>query len=99
MMAYSGDRDGGLKVLNEWSGWLPTAGESNTRGSWWMLALVIEGLVVLDERLRAGELYQLAGELLGSGASSALADCALYANHRRNGGRGWWTMGERCPAL
>ena len=68
MMAYLGDRDGALKRLDEWSWWLPIAGGPNTRSSWWMLALVIEGLVMLGERLRAGELYPLACELINTGA-------------------------------
>ena len=37
-------------------------------GSWWMLALVIEGLVILGEHTRARELYPLARELVETGA-------------------------------
>ena len=66
-MAYSGDRDGALAILDETRGLLPRSGQSNTAGSWLMLALVIEGLVMLGEHSQAGELYPLVCELLGTG--------------------------------
>src|SRR5207253_5283927 len=47
---------------------LPVSGQPNTRGSWLMLALVIEGLVMLGERSQIEELYPLVGELLETGA-------------------------------
>jgi tetratricopeptide (TPR) repeat protein len=67
-MAYAGDRDGALAILNEKRGWLPTSGQKNTRGSWWLLALVVEGLAMLGERSQAGELYPMVRELLDTGA-------------------------------
>ena len=66
-MAYAGDRDGALAILDETRGLLPRSGQSNTAGSWLMLALVIEGLVMLGEHSQAGELYPLVCELLGTG--------------------------------
>ncbi len=38
------------------------------RGSWWMLALVVEGLVMLGEQAQAGELYPLVRELIDTRA-------------------------------
>jgi tetratricopeptide (TPR) repeat protein len=67
-MAYAGDRDGALALLHEKRTSLPAGGQPNTRGSWLMLALVIEGLAVLGEQSQAGELYTLARELIDTGA-------------------------------
>jgi tetratricopeptide (TPR) repeat protein len=67
-MAYAGDRIGALAILDEKRTRLPVSGRPNTRGSWLMLALVIEGLVMLGERSQAEELYPLVGELLDTGA-------------------------------
>ena len=67
-MAYAGDRDGAFAILNEKRSWLPTRGQPNTRGSWLMLALVIEGLVMLGGQSQAGQLYPLVDELLDTGA-------------------------------
>jgi tetratricopeptide (TPR) repeat protein len=67
-MAYAGDREGALAILHEKRAWLPHSGQPNTMGSWWMLALVIEGLFVLGEHSQAGELYPLARELVDTGA-------------------------------
>ncbi len=68
-MAYAGDRDGASAVLDEKKRtWLPHGGQHNPRGSWFMLALVIEGLVMLGERSQAGELYPLVCELVDTGA-------------------------------
>jgi tetratricopeptide (TPR) repeat protein len=67
-MAYAGDRNGAFALLDETRTWLPVSGQPNTRGSWLMLALVIEGLVMLGEQSQAEELYPLAGELLDTGA-------------------------------
>ena len=66
-MAYVGDRDGALAILDEARGLLPRHGEPNTAGSWLMLALAIEGLVMLGEHSQAGELYPLVRELLDTG--------------------------------
>jgi hypothetical protein len=65
--AYAGDRDGALAILDEARGLLPRSGEPNTAGSWLMLALAVEGLVMLGEHSQAGELYPLVRELLGIG--------------------------------
>ena len=67
-MAYTGDRKGAFAILDEKRKLLPVSGQPNTRGSWFMLALVIEGLFILGERLQAQEFYQLVGELLDTGA-------------------------------
>jgi tetratricopeptide (TPR) repeat protein len=70
LMAYSGDRPGALASFDEKRQWMPHVGQKNPRGSWSMLALVIEGFVMLGERARAAELYPLARELTGTGAVS-----------------------------
>jgi tetratricopeptide (TPR) repeat protein len=67
-MAYAGDRDGALAILDEKRELLPRSVQPNTAGSWLMLALVIEGLVMLGEQSRAAQLYPLARELIGTGA-------------------------------
>jgi hypothetical protein len=75
-MSYAGDRDAALAIFAENRTWLPHSGQHNTRGSWLMLALVIEGLVMLSEQSRAAQLYPLARELIGTGA------VALWLNFR-----------------
>jgi hypothetical protein len=67
-MAYVGDRAGALAILDEKRAWLPRSGRPNTFGSWWMLALVVEGLFVLGEKSEAGQLYPLVRELIDTGA-------------------------------
>ncbi len=67
-MANAGDRTGALALFDEKRAWMPRAGQNNPRGSWSMLALVIEGFAMLAERTRAAELYLLARELLSTGA-------------------------------
>jgi tetratricopeptide (TPR) repeat protein len=67
-MAYAGDRAGAMTILHENRAWVAVSGQPNIRGSWWMLALVIEGLVMLGEQSQAGQLYPLARELIGTGA-------------------------------
>ena len=66
-MAYAGDRDGALAILDEKRALFPRSGQPNTAGSWLMLALMIEGLVMLGERSQAGQLYPLVCELIGTG--------------------------------
>jgi hypothetical protein len=66
-LTYAGDRDGALAILNEKRALLPHSGQTNTAGSWLMLALVIEGLVMLGEHSQAGQLYPLICELIGTG--------------------------------
>jgi len=67
-MAYAGDRAVALAILEENHASLPVSGQQNVRGSWWMLALVVEGLVILGERAQAGRLYPLVRELIDTGA-------------------------------
>ena len=66
-MAYAGDRDRAMAILDETRGLLPRSGQTNTAGSWLMLALVIEGLVMLGEHSQALDFYPLVCELLGDG--------------------------------
>jgi hypothetical protein len=66
-LAYAGDHDDALAILDEKRALLPRSGQTNTAGSWLMLALVIEGLVMLGEQSQAGQLYPLICELLGTG--------------------------------
>ena len=63
-LAYAGDRAGALAILDEDRALLPCSGQPNASGSWLMLPLVIEGLVMLGEQSRAAELYPLARELI-----------------------------------
>jgi hypothetical protein len=67
-MAYAGDRTGALAILEKHRALLPVSGQENFRGSWWMLALMIEGLVMLGEQAQAGQLYPMARELIDTGA-------------------------------
>jgi eukaryotic-like serine/threonine-protein kinase len=67
-MAYAGDRTGALAILEKNRARLPVSGQENFRGAWWMLALVVEGLVMLGERAQAGLLYPLVRELIDTGA-------------------------------
>jgi tetratricopeptide (TPR) repeat protein len=69
-MAYVGDHAGASAILHEKRTWLPRSGQQNTVGSWWMLALVIEGLYMLGEHSQARQLYPLARELVGTGAAA-----------------------------
>ncbi len=66
-LTYAGDRDGALAILDEKRALLPRSGQTNTAGSWLMLALVIEGLVMLGEHSQGGQLYPLVCELIGTG--------------------------------
>jgi tetratricopeptide (TPR) repeat protein len=67
-LAYAGDYGGALAMLHEKRTWLPRSGRPNTIGSWWMLALVIEGLFILGEHSEARELYPLTRELVATEA-------------------------------
>jgi len=67
-LAYAGDRDGARVILDENRALLPRSGQTNTVGSWFMLALVIEGLVLLGDQAQAKELYPLIDGLLDTGA-------------------------------
>jgi tetratricopeptide (TPR) repeat protein len=66
-LTYAGDRNGALAILDEKRGLLPRSGQTNTAGSWLMLALAIEGLVMLGDHSQAGQLYPLTCELIGTG--------------------------------
>jgi tetratricopeptide (TPR) repeat protein len=67
-LAYAGDRTGAFAVLDEKRTWMPRVGKMNPRGSWSMLANVIEGFAMLGEQSRAADLYPLARELISTGA-------------------------------
>jgi tetratricopeptide (TPR) repeat protein len=67
-MAYAGDRNGARAILDQNRALLPRSGRTNAVGSWFMLALVIEGLVILRDQSQARELYPLVDELLNTGA-------------------------------
>jgi hypothetical protein len=67
-MAYLGEHSRASLILHEKRDWLPRRGRPNPIGSWWMLALIIEGLFVLGKHSQAGELYPFAEELVGTGA-------------------------------
>lgn len=67
-LAYSGDRSAAFAILEKNRALLPVSGRENVRGSWWMLALVIEGLAMMGERAQVAQLYPLALELLETGA-------------------------------
>jgi tetratricopeptide (TPR) repeat protein len=67
-MAYAGDRDAALGILEEKRTQLPQTGKPNEAGSWSMLSLVVEGLVMLGEREKAAQLYPLVCELVDTGA-------------------------------
>jgi tetratricopeptide (TPR) repeat protein len=66
-LAYYGDKSGASAILRDNRSWLPRSGQPNAMGSWWMLAVVIEGLVVLGEQSYAGQFYPLARELINTG--------------------------------
>jgi hypothetical protein len=67
-MAYAGDREGALSILDERRALIPRCGHPNAFGSWWMLATAIEGLAILGEQSQAAELCPLACELVGTEA-------------------------------
>jgi tetratricopeptide (TPR) repeat protein len=67
-MAYAGDRDAAIGFLERNRTGLPHNTKPSPAGSWSMLALVIEGLVMLGEYSKAAELYPLVCELLDTGA-------------------------------
>jgi hypothetical protein len=67
-LAYARDRKGAFAILDEKRARLPSSGQTNSRDSWWMLALVIEGFVILGEQAQAGRFYPLARELVDTAA-------------------------------
>jgi tetratricopeptide (TPR) repeat protein len=74
-LAYAGDRNGALALLDENPAFLPVSGQANTVGSWFMLWLVVEGLFMLGEYSKAGELYQLVCALVDTGAVALWQVC------------------------
>ncbi len=67
-MAYAGDRDAALAVLDEERANLPRPGRANTFARWGLLQAVVEGLAVLGERDEAAKLYPLVREAIDTGA-------------------------------
>ncbi|HKU28601.1 MAG TPA: hypothetical protein VJQ54_24235, partial [Candidatus Sulfotelmatobacter sp.] len=67
-LSYDGDRSSALTLLRDKRSWLPRKGQLNAMGSWWMLANVIEGLVMLGEQSHAGQFYPLARDFINTGA-------------------------------
>jgi eukaryotic-like serine/threonine-protein kinase len=67
-MAYSGNSNDALALLEKHRALLPVSGQENIRGSWWMLAMVVEGLAMLGKQAQAGQLYPLVRELIDTGA-------------------------------
>jgi tetratricopeptide (TPR) repeat protein len=66
-IAYAGDRQRALDLLEKSRAKLPRAGEANTLGSWAMLLPVVEGLYVMGEWAAAANFYDLIIELIGTG--------------------------------
>jgi tetratricopeptide (TPR) repeat protein len=90
-MAYLGDRAGASASLKENRKLLPVSGQQDMRGSWFMLALVVEGLAMLGEEGQSAELYPLTRELMDTGAvllwpiarfTQTLAGLAASAAHQ-----------------
>jgi tetratricopeptide (TPR) repeat protein len=67
-LAYAGERPEAFAFLNQTRRLLPTAGQHNPRGSWLLLASVVEGLLMLGEEGLAAQLYPLTLELIDTGA-------------------------------
>ena len=67
LMAYSGDREGALALMNGHREMIAREGKTNIYGSWMLLLAVIEGLFVLGEREQAAVLYRDALELIDTG--------------------------------
>jgi tetratricopeptide (TPR) repeat protein len=67
LMAYSGDREGALALLNGHREMVARGGKTNIYGSWMLLLAAIEGLFVLGEREQAAVLYPDVRELIHTG--------------------------------
>jgi hypothetical protein len=67
LMAYSGDREGALALMNGHREMVARGGETNLFGSWMLLLAAIEGLFVLGEREQAAALYPDVRELIHTG--------------------------------
>ena len=67
LMAYSGDREGALALMNGHREMVAREGRTNLYGSWMLLLAAIEGLFVLGEREQAAALYRDVVELIDTG--------------------------------
>lgn len=67
-LAYTGERAEAFAFLDQSRKLLPTAGQHNRRGSWLLLASMVEGLLMLGEEGLAAQLYPLTLELIDTGA-------------------------------
>ena len=67
IMAYSGDREGALALMNGHRQMVAREGKTNLYGSWMLLLAAIEGLFVLGEREQAAVLYRDVRELIDTG--------------------------------
>jgi hypothetical protein len=76
-LAYAGDREAALALLDKKRAWLPRVGRYNITGSWDMLINVIEGLVVLGEQSHAAQLYPLVLEVVDTGTLAFSPRCRL----------------------
>jgi hypothetical protein len=66
-LAYSGDREVALALMNSHREMVGRAGKTNIYGSWMLLLAAIEGLFVLGEREQAAALYPVVRELIDTG--------------------------------
>jgi tetratricopeptide (TPR) repeat protein len=67
IMAYCGDREGALALMNGHRQMVAREGKTNLYGSWMLLLAAIEGLFVLGEREQAAVLYRDVHELIDTG--------------------------------
>jgi tetratricopeptide (TPR) repeat protein len=67
VLAYAGDREGALALINGNREMIARAGKTNIYGSWMLLIAAIEGMYVLGERERAAMLYRDVDELINTG--------------------------------
>jgi hypothetical protein len=65
--AYSGDREGAPKLLEDRHEMVARVGKINSYGSWGLLMAAIEGLYVLGEAEKVATLYPLARRLIDTG--------------------------------
>ena len=63
-LAYAGEREAALALLDGAADRLPKAGQPNGWGRWMMLLSTVEGLCLLGERDRAAGLYDLVVECI-----------------------------------
>ena len=82
-MAYSGDRDGALALLEKHRASLPVSGRENIRGSWWMLLMVVEGLFHARRASASPAALPACPRVDRHWSSGGLADPTLHTDHRR----------------